>query len=671
MLGVEVDMMYDYLDQGVHSNNAELFDYGKDYQYSEVTIKDNIKNETVVGDGIPIKVTNKQEFYDGSPTRLETTGTLFISGVPWGIIGIEYLRTTPEGEGIILFNVDATLDQCIASGIHQSYMIPTDDICNHLASGVMYMSGIDPSKYIHTYDNIGRDEVLTPYTNYDLQKKYSDTIKLNLPKDGVENAILKPYTLTNWQPDGYYWDTVNDEYIPVTYPTDTYINNEGDEVYHRVSLNNPSGSGVFDTEYLELIDIPISGSLRLYDMDNLDISGVPIEIPRTGIQTYYHDGKYGVDDEQYSIYVGYSGILPHEYTPIGEVNIPTTATVITSWDYVYDGDGLNDNFEWQTDNTKPIINKIKITNPISRYIVEYDSATEDGIRYITTVNSSRYVRYDDKNYIFSSNPRGSGLVDVESSLSNEKSNRIAVTFNGLDVRPGTIVDYINLSADLKIEKSTDKPVTIPVDDNLLGAEDVMIPNIQDRRSYIFNDDLGGSLFTPAVGSLEEAIFDTYLAYRVVMSNSSLEKTTYYPLFVPNNINDRCFRTRFRLNTYNNNFVIAKSDEDNDNYWSISVENGYFIIRDAYATYYTYYLMSIDTNIKEIILVSNNQYNNTADKPKYSLFYKDGDTFFKEMKLGETEPNDYTVTTETTQCFITMDVDVEFIQMYDEQGDFNA
>ncbi len=154
--GVEIDNVYSYLDQSKHMNNLELFDYGVDFDFYEAIIKDNVIDNTVYSELADIKITDNQEFYDGSPTRLEFEGSLLISGVEYGPIGLEYLRTTPEGSGIFYINMEIDSSDAVNSPGYQSFKLPVDDL------GVITqnISGVNPAIKRQDYDETGIDEVL-------------------------------------------------------------------------------------------------------------------------------------------------------------------------------------------------------------------------------------------------------------------------------------------------------------------------------------------------------------------------------------------------------------------------------------------------------------------------------------------------------------------------------
>jgi hypothetical protein len=109
-------------------NSLASFDYGKDFDYSEVKIKDDVIHDVVYGDNIDIKITNEQEFNDGSPTRLEHIGILNISGIDHGPIGLEYLRTSDQGFGKLLLNLDIDTTSGYINSNDQSISITSDEL---------------------------------------------------------------------------------------------------------------------------------------------------------------------------------------------------------------------------------------------------------------------------------------------------------------------------------------------------------------------------------------------------------------------------------------------------------------------------------------------------------------------------------------------------------------
>jgi len=166
----------------------------------------------------------------------------------------------------------------------------------------------------------------------------------------------------------------------VDYSGEYYYDNTGKKVYYRTAYNNPYGYNNYNVAYLDLANIPISGTLKVFDIDILDISGNATEIPSSGKVLYYYkspkmflgDASGDLSAKFDPIYLGYESIVPsgQGFSPNMEGS-GCSLYKTTSWNYLHEGAKLDDGSLSYIDGTGLITNKIMISGYHSRYLVEY------------------------------------------------------------------------------------------------------------------------------------------------------------------------------------------------------------------------------------------------------------------------------------------------------------
>lgn len=474
LFGVEADQAKLFF-QEVYSNSFfPTMDFGVSDTLYEVYLS-GITNQQYLNttvSGIPIKIVSSTspggdaEFWQGDPTRLvyltnkDIGSGLIASG---RIIGLNYFRLTPSGNGYFLINTD--IDQ----GEYYSYRDTGSSSWKldlNTTGLITNTSGYWPGVFTQSYEVAGVDEVLTPKGSGYLSSHYPLTRRV-LDDSGVYWNIdaYEPYH--GWVRDPY-WSVV----AKVDYPGDYFYDGDGEKCYFRVALNNPYGSGNYATEYLPLQHIPISGTLKVYDIDILDTSGNATEIPSAG-KTLYSlqsnllltgSGKFD------PIYVGYDSTVPDTYTFGAIAGSGANVLLTTSWEYQREGSHLDEGSHQWVEGSGRITNLIKITNPYSRYLVEYKYKEFDEAKYITSLEASRYVSFDTLNPIYTT--KATGILEQipyeftrDPSYASEKARYL--TFDGWEIRPNsrlTLVDF-----------------NLPV---FVGEGDATLGSFQTRKEYI-------------------------------------------------------------------------------------------------------------------------------------------------------------------------------------------
>ncbi len=681
LYGVEVDLIYDYLDQARHVNNLSILDYGTDSDLYEVVLRDNTIYNTINGDGYDIKITNKDEFYDGAPTRIEYMGELYISGLSYGITGLEYLRTDAQGSGILLINLDVDSETAFANSDYQTLKIKSDDLGNFDVSD---LSGYNLSISNQSYEKQGRDEILVPEFYKELERKYPLTKSIKAPRSGELDAAYFTYTVDHYTPDnGQYWNINTSGYTSIGYDTDHYYDPTGNKIYYRTAYNNPYGTGVYDTVYLTLENTPISGTLRVYDIDILDSSNSPVEISGSK-QSYFHSGVYSGD--QYAYYIGYASGVPREYLPLEESGY-TAATEykLTTWDYCRESGGLDDRFNWVEYPTNNIINRIKIENPISRYLVTYYYQNYKRNKYTTTPNSTKYIRLDDKNYLFSTLGTNDNEVEIDTELSHDtRTDRKGVTFKGLDVRPGSTINRLEISEDVELigNDFNKSNITLMLEYDTAGYSDTIIPNKNDNKVYLIDhnfNDISGQL--ELTGDDSRLInYDSYYGTRLTHSDGQLYFSTSgfidlettpetTPLMT---VNNRYVKLAFKqCSPINSGFILAESSDGSGSFWSISLlSDGFVQVTDQDVLLRTYDKIPESKYSKEIILERDMQFNNDKNEHEYGIFYKEGDSHYKTMDFAKFYNANSVPSGVITKFFVNSTLDVKYAQIYEEPKVYN-
>lgn len=670
LYGIEIDMLYQYMDQARHMNNLETFDYGTDFDYYEAIVKDNVIGNTVYSDQGTIKITNNAEFYDGSPTRVENIGILNISGVPYGPIGIEYFRTNAEGSGYFLINLDVAGDVAYNTTGYQSLKVYTSD------DGTVYRyspSGVNLSLKTQDYEENGIDEILDAPSSTDLRRQYPLTRLIKAPVSGVDGNAFAYYNVDHYTPDnGYYWDSVANTYKAVGYDSEFYID-ENDEVsYYRTAFNNPYGTGVYNTVYIELLHTPISGTLTVYDFNNLSDSGTLVQIEQSGTQLYFHSGIYGT--AYTAPYIGYTSGVPYEFIPnnySGEVY--ASPYLVTSWDYCRESGGLGSDFVWHEDTTQDITNKIKITNPISRYLVTYNYLTVKKNKYITSSNSTRYVRNDDSNYMFSVLGLDNSEIELDSSLSTEPGSRRAITFDGKEVRPGTKIDRIELHSDVKYNGGdlVKSNYTLSLDNKHAGYTQNIYPNKNDNRSYIIKYNTPLTLINTG-SSVYNIIYQTTTGVRMLYGSGDLyyHSGVFIDLATSSNESNRYVRASFKYNRPSSNINIASSSDGSGLFWNVYVnDNRNIVIEDETGTFITYGQLFNTAKPKEIIIERDMLYDSDISEYEYGVYYKEDDNRFIKMGISRVYVSNTIPSGVNTYIFKNSNVDIKSIEIYEEPREY--
>lgn len=694
LYGVEIDIAKDKLSDIYNNSFISNIDLSNTNSLYEVRLS-GIPRETLSSDIGHIKITDETEFYNGSPTRI-----IPISGIPLnsgyinnGIIGLNYFRTNERGSGYLLANLDLEQESSYISSIYPSYRMKlktsfddTDDIVSYTG----FYNGISTQ----SYSSGSNDEILEPLDSGYLSKNYPLTRTVQ-DESGVYHTIdhYEPYL-------GWTRDENGNLVAVVDYSGSYYYNANGDKVYYRTAFNNPYGYNNYTSAYLDLRYTPISGTLKVYDIDILDSSGNATEIPASGKNLYYFKSPLlnsqgsGVFDP---IYLGYSSTVPYDMGFTSNIagssgNLLKT----TSWSYLHEGFTYNEESKSYIDGSGKITNKIKIENPNSRYLVEYKYKIHDYSRYITTLDSIGYINLDimdpiytldnisgniiKRDYNFTRDPRfikknARGII-----TSDERSKRI--TFDGLDVRPGKNIYRIDFNLPLELESG---PLThfksINGNKIYIGYTDEHVPQVTTQRNYYLNCPFNQSVSNNSVTEQDLTGNGNELSF-YGSGNSKVIRINYGSSYGKKIINDnisyfQCsgvyllknythFDLSFKIKKRQQCTLLYIQDSLRERYLELNINsNGLISIRsDGYkytgSEYFNF------ENIEKRMILRYRPDQISSSIPYIELYYSDPNNMgFKQIDLFRTEDTQEVITSGYIHCFKNCTIDVDHVKIYNE------
>lgn len=580
LYGAEIDELRDRLKTVYNDSSLALMEY-KDNSIFEVTLsgipQSDILNTSV--SGVSIKIVDADEFYNGDPTRIIPTETISISGLLQGL-GIEYFRTDERCSGYLLINNDFNQTESYISGIYPSLKVFVDSNGSVVGISGFYSSIIDQS-----YESRGIDELLTPPDSGSLYRQFP-LERTVLDENGVSHNIdyYEPY---------YGWIyNHNSGVIANTskYTSDFYYDENGNKIYYRVAYNNPYGYNNYTNTYLTLQHIPISGTLKLYDIDVLNASGNATEIPQSGIVLYTKQpsGTHG------PIYMGYDRYVPNDIQFGSIAGYEADVVTTTSWDYVKEGSYKNENtLQWIDSASGEITNIIKIVNPMSRYIVEYKYSDFDKAKYITSTDSLKNIRLDTYNPIYTLESNNNlSTVDYKftsdprwNSPASGFYKTMVLTFDGWRVRPGSRLSEVKLS--IPVETFSGKINSynlLQSEYNYIGYTNEFVPDYTPNREYIFSTNFNAPIISGYICTEQSSIGSGLLNFESDNNNYIYKfpyKGQYYKKIV--NISGD---TQYTINSFNflkpNTFIKIKFKKDSINDFTLlevsdSIQDKYFRI----------------------------------------------------------------------------------------------
>ena len=696
LAGVEIDEATDRLDETYGDSFISTIDLSNEFELYDVMLSGAPIDSYLNASGnIPIKITSENEFYNGDPTRIRPDGFISIpSGIDLsGIIGLEYFRIDERGSGWLQFNSTSLQEEAFIAGDYPVYKVVLNS--SFQGSGDYgSISGIYTGIEERDYDQDQRYEILVPIKSGVLKAKYPLTREI-VDDSGIVQTIdhYTPY-------HGWTRDEMGTVIPVVDYDTDFTYDANGEKTYYRTAFNNKYGYNNYSSAYLDLEQIPISGTLRLFDIDILDISGNASEIPESGRDIYYlmsdkmnignpTDDLDGNPSGAFDpVYLGYESTIPvwkgfSDYM-VGQsgVNIGTT-----SWDYLHEGVELKEGSLTWEDGDGPITNKIRINNPQSRYMVQYSYKTHDKVKYITSLDANKYLSLDTPNPVYSTETISGNLVPLTYNFTKDPNilgKAKLISFNGLEVRPYSKVTQIDFNIPfVAVSEQLLQFKSFNLNKNPIGFSNDYIPNVSTFRNYALvcpfdqdvianavteSDTTGNSNtleYTNTANNLVRKItYDSYFGKRLdyysgdsyfgIDDLSTIKENTYYHF-------------KFKVRQPVDGYLVYNIDSPNSQYYFAEIDNtGRITITVDGFVFYSRDKLIFNNETKEIILHYTPDDISTAI-PTVSIYIKEEGTIgFREIRTTSAETDlSVSFATSTLQVYKNMTVDIDSFKLYYE------
>ena len=712
LYGAEFDEASDRARHVYNDSFIDSFDVSRAYELYQVDLSGAPNISTLTGDEISIKITTEDEFYNGDPTRViynnryrlpintETysgsfqTDNSFGSGFfteCWsnisGITGLEYFRSDSRGSGYFIVFTDHDQELIYQSGIWPSYKLT----CNK-----NFQSSDDFNKKYgfftgvrdQNYQNNDRYEILTPINSRTLSGLYPSSRKIT-DESGVIHSI-DHYTPYN----GYTRNDIGEYVAVVDYSGAYYYDSIGEKIYYRTALNNPYGYNNYNVAYLDLEHAPISGTLKVYDIDIIDISGNAIEIDQAGTNIYYYKsdmmliGSGGAFDP---IYLGYDGLVPsgQGFSSYSEGK-PTTLHKVISWDYLHEGGGIEHTNHQYIDGSGSITDRIKINNPQTRYMVEYKYVDHNKSKYISSLESNKYVSLDTTNPTHTTSTTSGNLENVPYTFTKNKQLRELteqariLTFDGLKIRPYKYLHKIDFEIPLLIKSSNlTNLLYVNANNKYIGFTNEFVPvESANERSYYMNCPFDQNVYINTVTELDLAGKGNTLSFENTGTNDlyKINYGTYYGKKIIRGTGDSYFKQDNRSFIKDNLFIHlgfkVKSNQtgvlfdihDTSIAKYITAEfnkQGRISISGGGYTFYGRTNILFNDKHKEIMIkyVADDV---SSSVPTFKLFYKEEeDISFKEIDMWFSETDAPTVSSTYFHVFKNFAVDADFVKVFYE------
>lgn len=325
-------------------------------------------------------VDNQDKLYINPPTRYEFSQSIHPTGLISGIIGLSFF-SLPLSSGLFLINDNLAAEDLRSTVTYETHPVSGD--ITTINNKQPFGSGLVD------FNNRGVDFILEPLSSGHLRKFYPQT------RDITEIVNRKPQiaTVLHYEP-------------PEASGFSTYFElaEDGTKRYFLTALNNPFGSGTYINSTSTLDNVPLPGSVRIFDINYLDPSGNAYEINPTGQAVYaLQSGNFN--------YRGYDLVVPDRFVQTEEtkqfVGMSGTLQYSTSWEVLREGSFLDDevpphsgSFEFIVNPTGAFTNEIFFTNANSKYLVEYSFRIYEKSKNITTTILDHHVQGNTSNPIF-------------------------------------------------------------------------------------------------------------------------------------------------------------------------------------------------------------------------------------------------------------------------------
>lgn len=640
LYGVESDLARDLIDEAYHNLFLSTINLNQINELYEVTIS-GIRGDVpnLSGDGLPIKIVDTYEFYNGTPTRLEFDSSIYLPGIGSNIIGLEYIRVNDEGSGYLLITKDSDLETLYnnSEGTVNKYEI--DRIGNPISYSGTYVGIRDQN-----YDETNRDEIVYPLLEGDLKRLYPDK------RDITISGII--YSIDHYEPYKGWLKDQEGNIVADTreYPGSYYYDSEDKKVYYKTSRNNPYGDLNYGTTaFVPLEHIPISGTLHVYDIDILDDNGVAIEIPQSGINLYFFQASglfAGLEKDYESAYLGYNQFVPYGRGFVSEGEEAVYLKTV-SWDYIHDDSILNPETNvFDEVSSGNLTNILKINYANGRYMVEYKYKEYNKLKCITSIESTKYIRKHSYNPQYTIENIAENLTETSYEFSKDPLlEKQLITFNGLEIRPGSLVSQIDVRAPVIFSSYSDlNEVTNEIDRDSIGFSDKHAPIIDNRIYYIKTNFSSDNLLIEedSSGNDNDLIFYGSGEYRLNLINNNDNyakriintegETYYYSSYSGVYFNDMFFNFNFYLESLNE--ITLMEYWNAERYINLSIkEDGQVILNSNYTQYKSYERLESQ---KDYGLIIRHFYNDQYGTLGYDFYLRADNFYYEKLNIARIE-----------------------------------
>ena len=690
LYGAEIDEANERLKTLYDSMFLETLDLSENGILYEVSLLGS-KSETgyMDGNGQPVKIVSEDEFYNGEPTRTIYVDQFPITSGTYPLYGANYLRTSPRGSGYILLSYDIDEGDAYSSGVPS---VRRDYIDN--VGTATWTSGQWAGILTQDYDNAGSDEIILPIGQRVLSGQYPKYRDIVISGHTYQISHFEPYK-------GWIYNQNGNPVAVNDYFQDYYFNNDGKKIFHRTYLNNPFGADNYNKQYFPLRHAPISGTLKVYDMDIINDSGNATEISSTGAPVYYlaYSGMLsGEDNSNFdAVYKGYNTTVPSGRGFVYIEGDTTNLLTTTSWDYQFEGSALDlESGVWNESNSEDITNLISITNPVSRYIVEYKWKQFNKSKYVSSFDANKYLSLDTTQPLYSLDnasgnvaqipfefTRNSGYIQDINAIIVDQRARI-LTFDGWTVRPNSRLHKINL--DVPIIYTEPQPLNffnVQYKHNSIGYSRDFVNQQTHIRSYMVNcpfdndapsynaneDDLTGNAnfcnySVAGSNKLFKIPYGSWYGKRLIYFSGN----SYYYIdmtgksFIKNNT---FFKFGFRP-LKNQSMILMQLFEDSlDKYITIDItSNGNLNVEMNGYNFVGRLPFKMDDGDKELIVryYADDIY---SEVPVIEAFIKDQNFHFEVVKFFRQKVTAQSVTSSYLHLFKSCSADIDKFQIYYE------
>lgn len=698
LFGNEVDYAQDRIEEAYSNSFLSTLDLSEDYSLYEVRLTGIPHSTHINSNEGQIKIASASEFYYGDPTRIRHDDSIPLNtgNIPSGIIGLNYFRTNQRGSGYLILTTDNDQEASYLGSLYPSYRVNLGTSFDS-SSDIKDYSGLYTGIATQSYSAGTTDEILVPIDSGTLKRKYPLKREI-IDESGVLHEIdhYEPY-------HGWIKDETGTAKAVVDYNGSYYYDQSGNKIYYRTALNNPYGFNNYTTAYLDLRNIPISGTLKVYDIDILDTSGNATEIPSEGKTLYYFQAPTmntpgsGIFEPTY---LGYDRIVPNDMgfsSSMAGQHAQVLKT--TSWSYLHKGGRLNPESLQYEDGSGNITNRIKIKNPQSRYLVEYKYTLHDYSRYISILDSVGYISLHGLDPIYTLENISGNLVQREyeftkdpSLIQKDNNGRIVksenskrITFDGLEVRPGK--ELFRADFDIPLILSSGPLIedkSINSNKRYIGYSNDYIPDVSTVRNNYLNCIFDAE--PTATGSFTEIDtssnsnnltyintgnanvyrinYGTYYGKKIIKGTTG---DSYFQITGQSLLNEYV-HFAFGCKFYKSQLItlIDASDHINDHYIVATInKNGLMTIRmDGYKFIVGDRIEFSKLNKQFILRYRPDSVSSAV--PYIELFYSSPKTLgFKELQLNRYEDSADTVSSSYLRCFKNCTIDIDYFKIYNE------